>query len=213
MTSNNAKPRICRIPGCGAQAHGNLLCRRHYDAERYEETTKGSAKDQAAAEREQRIRGELCHGCVAEWQSPYGTNSMFETDAERRAGWEERRDEIMEKLYTGTDANMGHRPWAWWQYDSGRPDLHSYHDPPRDLAQSLAHATRISHLREVERFTHLAESGFLTDAEIEKIAAKGREAKARIGTTSEHKAHQSPDHGGDKLAAARADAVIGALKS
>jgi hypothetical protein len=59
--------------------------------------------------------------------------------------------------------------------------------------------------------TFLAENGFLTDAEVEKIAAKGREAKERIGTLAEHKAAQSPDYGGDKLAA-RADAVLAALK-
>jgi hypothetical protein len=212
MSSLNGKPRICRIPGCGAKTHGNLLCRVHYDVERYELTTKGSAEDQAQAEREQRIEGELCLGCVSEWQSPHGTNSMFANDEERRAAWDERRDKLMEEEYTGTDTCMGHRPWAWWEYESGRPELRSRPPEAWDFSQGLADVTRHSHLHEVEQFTYMAENGHLTQAEVEKIADKGRDARERIGTDGEHKAAQSPDYGGDKLAAARADAVLGALE-
>jgi hypothetical protein len=68
-------------------------------------------------------------------------------------------------------------------------------------------------LYEVEKFTYLAEHGHLTEAEIEKITAKGKKARERIGTTNEHKAHQSPDWGGDKLKAALVDAVLEALVS
>lgn len=79
---------------------------------------------------------------------------------------------------------------------------------PLDLAKS----TRRDHLFEVERITFMAENGFLTEAELEKIAAEGREAKARIGTDAEQTGAQSPNFGGDKLRAARADAVLRALK-
>ncbi len=80
------------------------------------------------------------------------------------------------------------------------------------LCERGAPATRADHLYEVEKFTYLAENGHLTEAEIEKIAAKGQEARERIGTDGEQKAANSPDYGGDKLTAARADAVLGALK-
>jgi hypothetical protein len=208
--SRNGKPRICKIPGCGAEAHGNLLCRIHYDEERYELTTKGSAEDQAAAERESWIHCELCMGVVPDWASKSG--SMFESDEERRAAWDERKDKLMKEEYTGTDTCMGHRPWAWWEYESGRPELRSRPPEAWDFSQGLAYVTPHSHLHEVEKFTYMAENGHLTEAELEKIADKGREAKERIGTDGEHKAAQSPDYGGDKLAAARADAVLAALK-
>ncbi len=82
------------------------------------------------------------------------------------------------------------------------------YDGPLDLAKS----TRRDHLFEVERITFMADHGYLTEAELEKIAAEGREAKARIGTDAEQTAAQSPNFGGDKLRAARADAVLRALK-
>jgi hypothetical protein len=79
---------------------------------------------------------------------------------------------------------------------------------PTSLRRSgSARSTRI------EKLTFLAAGGHLTEREIARIAADGRKAKARIGTTSEHQAHQSPHYGGDKLRAALADAVQAALKS
>ena len=81
---------------------------------------------------------------------------------------------------------------------------------PYEGSLDLAKRTRRDHLFEVERITFMADHGYLTEAELEKIAAEGREAKARIGTDAEQKSAQSPDYGGDKLAAALADAVLGA---
>ena len=107
---------------------------------------------------------------------------------------------------------IGQRPWAWWEYESGRPELRSRPPESFDFSDGLAPATRADHLYEVEKFTYLAENGHLTEAEIEKIAAKGQEARERIETDGEQKAANSPDYGGDKLTAARADAVLGALK-
>jgi hypothetical protein len=85
--------------------------------------------------------------------------------------------------------------------------------PVYDFSQGLAEVTRISHEHEVAKITFLTENGFLTDAEVENVAARGREAKERIGTLSEHNAAQSPDYGGEKLAAARADAVLGGVEA
>jgi hypothetical protein len=42
--------------------------------------------------------------------------------------------------------------------------------------------------------------------------AKGQEARERIGTDHEQKAALSPDYGGDKLTAARADALSPRLR-
>ena len=83
---------------------------------------------------------------------------------------------------------------------------------PYEGSLDLAKRTRREHLFEVERITFMADHGYLTEAELEKIAAEGREAKARIGTDAEQTAAQTPNFGGDKLCAARADAVLGALK-
>jgi hypothetical protein len=138
---------------------------------------------------------------------------MFETEEERRAAWEESKDELMEKRYTGQPNCNGNPPWAWWEYESGRPELRS--EPPEafDFDKGLAYVTRIGHWHEVEKFAYMAAHGHLTEAELEKIAAEGREAKARIGTPGERLAAQSPDYGGDKLDAAIADAVLGASVS
>jgi hypothetical protein len=83
---------------------------------------------------------------------------------------------------------------------------------PYEASLDLAKSTRRDHLFEVERITFMADQGYLTEAELEKIAAEGREAKARIGTDAEQTAAHSPNFGGDKLCAARADAVLDALK-
>jgi hypothetical protein len=166
---------------------------------------------QERTERERWIHCELCSGSVPEWASK--TGSMFESDEERRAAWDERKGELMAEEYTGTPTCMGHRPWAWWEYESGRPELRSRPPESFDFSRGLAETTRIVHVHGVEQFAFLAENGHLTDAELEKIAELGREAKARIGTGNERKAHQSPDYGGDKLTAARAEAVLGALKA
>jgi hypothetical protein len=185
------------------------LCRVHYDQERYELATKGSAEDQAAAERERWIEYEFHYGNVSEKNSPHGTNSMFVNDEERRAAWEDRKDKLLAERYL-CEPYYGHRPWAWWEFEAGRPDLRF--SPPHDSSLSLAESERHNQEYEIEKFTFLAENGYLTDREIQKIAELGRTAKERIDTGWEERAYQSPDYGGDKLKVARADAVLGALK-
>jgi hypothetical protein len=166
-------------------------------------------ENRAKAAREHWIETELVYGCLSERVSKSG--SMFETDEERRAAWDERKDGLMEKRYTGQPNSNGNRPWAWWEYESGRPELRSEPPEASDFRRGLAYVTRIGHLHEVEKFTYMAAHGHLTEVELEKIATQGREAKARIGTPGEQLAAQSPDYGGDKLDAARADAVLGGL--
>ena len=83
-------------------------------------------ENRAKTAREHWIETELVYGCVSERVSKSG--SMFETDEERRAAWLERKDELMEKQYTGQPRSNGNRPWAWWEYESGRPELRS--EPP-----------------------------------------------------------------------------------
>lgn len=43
------------------------------------------------------------------------TPLAFRDDAERKAIWQEVRDDLM------TKTPAGRRPWAWWQYDSPEP--------------------------------------------------------------------------------------------
>jgi hypothetical protein len=158
MTSNNGNGGVCRIPGCGAKTHGNLLCRVHYDEERYELTTKGSAEDRAAAEREGWIEYEFAYGSVSEKHSPHGTRSMFANSEERRAAWEERKDELLKERYL-CEPYYGHRPEAWWRYESGRPELRSRPSESFDFSRGLAETSRIAHEHQIEKFTFLAENG------------------------------------------------------
>jgi hypothetical protein len=72
--------------------------------------------------------------------------SAFATDADREAAWLAHRDELE------ADLNDGSRPWAWWRYESGRPDP------------------------EHPSMTWLAEHGHLTPAEEGNILAWGRQA-------------------------------------
>ena len=132
MSKHNGRAAACEIRGCGARVHGNGLCRRHYDEDRYLQTTGRSPEAVAEAQREQAIEGELTLGCVAEWHSPYGTNSMFADDEERRAAWEERREALMVNYLT-PPLLPGHRPFAWWRYEAGRPQHLTEHPPPLDF--------------------------------------------------------------------------------
>jgi hypothetical protein len=110
---------------------------------------------QERTERERWIHCELCSGSVPEWASK--TGSVFESDEERRAAWDERKSALMEDEYTGTPTCMGNRPWAWWEYESGRPELRSRPPEGYDFSRGLGETTRIDHEYEVEQFTFFAE--------------------------------------------------------
>jgi hypothetical protein len=46
---------------------------------------------------------------------PHPDHPAFETEAERRQGWERERDRLL------AASDPGHRPWAWWRYDAPEP--------------------------------------------------------------------------------------------
>jgi hypothetical protein len=50
------------------------------------------------------------------WLGPSHHGSVFGSEDERRAAWDEHREQVMR--WWGTD---GHRPQAWWKYDSPIP--------------------------------------------------------------------------------------------
>ena len=175
----------CEVPRCGARVHGNGLCRRHYDEDRYLQTTGRSPEAVAEAQREQAIEGELTLGCVAEWRSPYGTNSMFATDEERRAAWEERREALMVNYLT-PPLLPGHRPFAWWRYEAGRPHHLTEHPPPLDFETPQDERAEALDEYEIEPMEWMAAHGHLTDEELAKIAERANEARPRIGTPAEH---------------------------
>jgi hypothetical protein len=107
---NGSRP-LCEVEGCGARVHGHGLCRSHYDQERYLATTGRSAEQAEAARTEEYIEAELTYGCVAERQSPHGTNSMFKSEEEVRQAWQERREAILEH-YLARPIAPGQRPSA-----------------------------------------------------------------------------------------------------
>ena len=161
------------------------MCRRHYDEDRYLQTTGRSPEAVAEAQREQAIEGELTLGCVAEWHSPHGTNSMFATDEERRAAWEERREALMANYLT-PPLLPGHRPFAWWRYEAGRPQHLSEY--PALFGGEMRQDERAEALDEyeIEPVAWMAAHGHLTDEELAKIAERANEARPRIGTPTEH---------------------------
>jgi hypothetical protein len=182
--SKNGRPAACEVPGCRARVHGNGQCRRHYDEDRYLQTTGRSPEAVAGAQREQAIEGELTLGCVAEWRSPYGTNSMFADDEERRAAWEERREALMVNYLT-PPLRPGRRPFAWWRYEAQRP-AHLSDYPPRDFETPQDERAAALDEYEIEPVAWMAAHGHPTDEELAKIAERANEARPRIGTPAEH---------------------------
>jgi hypothetical protein len=197
MVNSNGSGTTCSVAGCTAKHHGRGLCRKHFDLRRYAETTGQDPEAQARQAREWAIEGELEFG-------PGDRGSVFADDEERRAAWEERRDQLLEEYLT-PPLTPGKRPAAWWTFEAGRPRYLSEVDYD---SHDLRLITRQGHEREIESITWMAANGHLTKLEIEIIERKGGEARSRIGTPAEQKAALSPDYGGDKLPAALADAVL-----
>jgi hypothetical protein len=184
MTRLNERPAVCKVTGCRAAVHGQGLCRVHYDRDRYQRTIGSTPEAVEARRREQAIEGELQFGCVAEWVSPHGTNSMFATDEERREAWEERREALMERYLT-PPRRVGGRPQDWWDYVAGR-DEHLLEDPPLLGFKGTEdeHAAALDEY-ENEPIIWLAENGHLTAEEIADLAEEANEARPRIGTEAE----------------------------
>jgi hypothetical protein len=57
------------------------------------------------------------------WLGPNHHGSVFTNNDTRRRAWDEHREQVMR--WWGTD---GHRPQAWWKYDSPIP----FPGPKRD---------------------------------------------------------------------------------
>ena len=177
----------CQVAGCTADHHGHGFCAMHY-----QRWKRGGSDLAGKPNREDAIYSALRWGFDPAWHD----GPVFKTEAERRKAWEARRAAIM----AGWNGALGHRPWAFWQYEAERPDL--YIGPPRTPGM-IAEATRRSHEHDIERLTFLAANGHLTDEEVDTITEQAEEAAERIGTDREQKAPLSPDFGGDKLCVAR----------
>jgi hypothetical protein len=201
----------CQVPHCHEPHHARGLCDAHYQQWRRSGIAplpEIEAKHQLEDWIDQELRlGSVPYAwmVVAGWAPDWmlKTCSVFKTDAERRAAWEDRRDGILPD-YIDRKGNRGHRPWAWWAYDSGRPELWGR---PRVARRSIREMTKLNHEHELEVIRHMAERGFLTEAELEEIRAKGEAARQRIGAGRERKAALSPDYGGDKERTALADVL------
>ena len=165
----------CHVPGCEARVHGNGLCRRHFDEERYLEATGQSPEAQARRAREQAIEGELSFG-------PRDRGSVFSSDEERRAAWEQRKDKFMNQ-YVG-HPYVGLRPWAWWRYVAQREE-HVTPYPPFYEGFTEDRADALDEY-ELDPIVFLAAGGYLTDRERATIEARAAEARPRIGTDDEH---------------------------
>jgi hypothetical protein len=157
----------CQIDGCHARVHGRGLCRIHFDHARYLETT-GRSPEAAAAEREQRLNGELRLNCV--------------DDAEHRAAWEERLEQLLEEHLTPPH-RPGRRPSAWWAFDAGRPEHLSDYPPSR--GGTIEEQAEALDAYELEPITWMAAHGHLTDPEIEDLRDRAEVARARVGTDDE----------------------------
>jgi hypothetical protein len=210
--------RGCIVGGCLAPHHAQGYCGAHYRAwERSGEEPTPEAR--AKRHREEGIDCELRYGVVSQLYSP--TGSMFDNDEDRREAWEAAKDKLL-KEYTDK-GNPGHRPWAWWHFEAGRPQhLTAYPD-------SSEFAERVDRRRSVvtekgaiaegraldsynfEPIIFLAANGHLLDHELETIRERAREAESRINTDREQMTSPaiSPDRSRVRLARAVEEALGG----
>jgi hypothetical protein len=204
--------KVCRK--CGAQkpldefplrersadGHGSwcLACHRQASAEwRRRQVSRGEDEALTASQR---------------WEllGPSGDESHFSSEAEKRAAWEEHREELIE---CARDRRPGHRPKAWWSYEAARPEhLGPYplEPPPGEPRWGEAHGRAID-CHEFEPILYLAAHGQLTDDEVKIIRERGVEAAERVGTDREQRGTTyaiSSDRSAIRLARA-VDAALG----
>jgi hypothetical protein len=147
VVSPSVETLTCTVDGCGAKAHGRGLCRVHYDEHRYLATIGRDPEIQAKAARESRIESELRYGSVPDWASPHGNGSMFATDDDRRAAWDERPEALMQEY---ADRGIpGHRPWDWWHYFAERSQHVIGYDDYRRLAEGQVDGGASGSLRRI----------------------------------------------------------------
>ena len=215
MSRKDHRPPICVTEGCRSRVWARRLCRSCYDRERYLVATGRDPGAEEAARRRDAIDAELRYGCVADWQSPHGTHSMFRTDRERRAAWAEFGQELLEEYLT-PPTTPGHRPWAWWEFEAGRPDhLEPY--PDLDHFLDREHWSEDEEAEAYDNYENepiiwMAANGHLTPDELAAIAESANVARPRIGTDDEHIGSGGVDRA-DRRAVTLCEAVTEALKA
>jgi hypothetical protein len=117
-----------------------------------------------------------------------GDTSAFGSEAEMRAAWEERRDEIMAEWLNRTPPRSpGSRPAAWWHFESGRPQRIELWSEARGRwsAGSLDERADAYDEYEMEPLVFLASIGELRAAELEVLRQEAAEASLRVDTAGE----------------------------
>jgi hypothetical protein len=205
MSLTNGNTPACLVEDCIEEHHAQGLCGAHYQEwRRTGEWPTVEAK--AERHRKQGIKAELTFGFAPAYYSD--TRSMFDNGEERRAAWEAVRDELLSE-YTAK-GGIGHRPWAWWSYEAGRPE---HLDPwpfSRDFPDRESYGRACDEYR-FEPIIYLAANGHLLDHELEAIRRQAREALPRVGTDRERMTTpaMSPDRSRVRLARAVEEALGG----
>ena len=194
-TSPLTAPKVCIVAGCDEPHLARQFCGRHYQVWR-RSGEPPLAEVKAERDREWRVRRVLELGCLGEGQ-------VRPDEAELRRGWEELGPEITAEFEAHGN---GHRPWAWWRYVAER-DQYVGRSPEEPGPHGLVKRIRWSHEAKVESLSWMARNGHLTDAERERIAQRGREARERIKAGRERKASLGEGYGADREDVAVADAV------
>jgi hypothetical protein len=153
----------------------------------------------------------LKRGRWFELLGPCGHESHFSSEAEKRAAWEEHRDNLIEDA---RDGRPGHRPEAWWRYEARRPE-HLGPDPleppPGQPLWGEEHGRAIDSY-DFEPILYLAANGHLADDEIKVIRERAFEAAERVGTDREQRGTTyavSKDRSAVRLARAMDAALAG----
>ncbi len=96
---------------------------------------------------------------------PHGGTSSFTDEADRLAAWEAHRERLMRR-----DA-PSLRPWAFWHYDSGRPDLAEDHPLFDRILKGAERAEREAWERrqKAEKAAYLRRNRLLTPEEDARV--------------------------------------------
>jgi hypothetical protein len=129
---------------------------------------------EAEAELHERERRELAES-NKDTALVFGERGPFETEEERRAAWEERKDRLMR--WPG--AGPAWRPQPWWQYEAGRP--HHVTSLPNGYGSN----GRDLDAYKLEPLIWMAANGHLSDEELAGIRIHAEEAAERVGTGAE----------------------------
>jgi hypothetical protein len=109
------------------------------------------------------------------------------SERELRAAWERHREALLAE-----PREPGHRPWAWWRFEAGRPAVFEPDADDPDYGARLDDA-------QAEPLGYLAARGELRPDELAALRALADEARARIETDAAREttgmgAVHGPDH-------------------